>query len=390
MRRASWRGVVTVAGHEFRLRVRTGRWRWLLGAWFAVLLAFTALLRWALAETRPTPVTGPVPGPGAADVPPPAPLGTPMLGGLMLFVLGLALLVVPALTAQSVNGDRERGVLATLQVTLLTPAEIALGKLLAAWLTALVFLATTLPLVVWVMVEGGVGIARVVVTLLVVALLLGVMCAVAQCLSALLARTTTSAVLSYLTVFAATVGTVVVFALALPLTTTTEQVTERVPVWDDPPPGEAPGGPADRHAPPPHPPGQGEPDRWETRTYERSQVRPERVWWLLAPNPFVILADAAPAAEPRFDPRTGERLSNPLDPLGEIATAVRDARASEDPQAVPGIVPSGPEQPEPPRPDPVWPYGLAFDVLLAAGAIALTIRRLRTPVRSLPRGVRIA
>ncbi|SNR49502.1 hypothetical protein SAMN06265360_107170 [Haloechinothrix alba] len=79
-----------------------------------------------------------------------------------------------------------------------------------------------------------------------------------------------------------------------------------------------------------------------------------------------------------------------LDPLGEIATAVRDARASEDPRAVPGSVPPGPEQPEPPRPDPVWPYGLVFDVLLAAGAIALTIRRLHTPVRSLPRGVRIA
>jgi len=41
--------------------------------------------------------------------------------------------VTPALTAQSINGDRERGTLATLQVTRLRPADIALGKLAAGW-----------------------------------------------------------------------------------------------------------------------------------------------------------------------------------------------------------------------------------------------------------------
>jgi hypothetical protein len=55
----------------------------------------------------------------------------------MLFVLGLALLVVPSLAAQSVNGDRERGTLATLQVTRLSAGEITLGKFVAAWGTAL-------------------------------------------------------------------------------------------------------------------------------------------------------------------------------------------------------------------------------------------------------------
>jgi hypothetical protein len=38
----------------------------------------------------------------------------------------------------------------------------------------------------------------------------------------------------------------------------------------------------------------------------------------------------------------------------------------------------------------VWPWGLAIDLLLGAGALALTIRQLRTPTRTLPRGVRIA
>ena len=32
-----------------------------------------------------------------------------------------------------------------------------------------------------------------------------------------------------------------------------------------------------------------------TQTFEATRARTDRTWWLLAPNPFVILADAAPA-----------------------------------------------------------------------------------------------
>ena len=351
--RVSLHGIRTMAGHEFRVRLRAGRWRWLLGFWFLALAGFTALLRWAIEATDPE---GPDPG-------------VPMFGGLMLLLLGLSLLVVPALTAQSVNGDRERGVLATLQVTLLSPAEIALGKLLAAWGVSLVFLATTLPLVAWAMTQGGVGIARVAVTLLVVAVLLGVVCALAQCLSALLARTMTSAVLSYLTVFVLTVGTLIVFGLSLAATTETRTVTERIPAYN-----EVTGEPI---------PGQ---TRLETYTY--SEVRPERVWWLLAPNPFVILADAAPRAEPRIDPRTGRELPRPFDPLGEIGAGVREARDPYRPGDI--VTPELSQTPPPHQPGPVWPYGLAFHLVLGTGAVALTIRRLRTPTRNLPRGVRVA
>ena len=56
-------------------------------------------------------------------------LGAVMFGVVVLVVLALALLVAPALAAQSVNGDRERGTLATLQVTRLRAGEIAVGKL---------------------------------------------------------------------------------------------------------------------------------------------------------------------------------------------------------------------------------------------------------------------
>lgn len=197
------RGVGAVAAHEFRLRIRAGRWRWLLGGWFIALLAFTAALRAGMDRA------------GQASP------GSDMFGGLVLVMLALALLVVPALTAQSINGDRERGVLAILQTTLLTPAEIALGKLAAAWGTAIMFIITALPIVLWCVVEGA-SLWRAFIALVIMALLFGVVCAIAQCMSSLLARSTTSAVLSYLAVFALTVGTVIVFAMTVTLSRPTD------------------------------------------------------------------------------------------------------------------------------------------------------------------------
>lgn len=318
----SVRGIVTVAVHEFRLRLRAGRWRWLLGAWFLSLLILTALLRSALVQSGQQ-----------------AP-GTDMFGGLMLFMLALALLVVPALTAQSVNGDRMRGVLATLQTTLLTPAEIAIGKLVAAWGTALVFLLTAAPLALWSVAEGGSGV-RVAVSLAITAALLGVVCALALCASALVSRTTTSAVMSYLAVFALTIGTVIAFTLGVSLTQTSE--TETV------------GG----------------------ATYELAEAHPDRVWWLLALNPFVIVADAAPRVSA---PDPGVIRLDPLGAIGEVARSMR----TPDPTVV--------DQEGNVRPiaAAVWPYGLAANVAIGVVALVVTTRRLRTPYHRLSKTVRVA
>jgi ABC-type transport system involved in multi-copper enzyme maturation permease subunit len=308
----TWHGIRLVVRQEFQVRLRTGRWRWLLGSWVLVIGLFTVLLNMALDGSR-------------------EPHGVPLFGGLMLFVLALALVVSPAITAQSINGDRERGTLATLQVTRLTAAEIAVGKLLAGWAVGLVALALTLPFVGWAMGEGGVGIDRAAVVLLVVALLIGVVCAVSQGLSALLPRSITSALLSYVTVFALSVGTVVAFGLAAALTS------------DD----------------------QG--------------THSERVWPLLAPNPFVVLADAAPQLPPVRHPGTDYYEPQPSDPLGETGRAVR--RIRQPVRDYYNDTDNGPA---------VWPYGLGFDLLLGAGALWLSIRRLRTPARGLAKGVRIA
>jgi ABC-type transport system involved in multi-copper enzyme maturation permease subunit len=349
-------GIATVARQEFRLRIRAGRWKWLLGIFFGVLLGFTLLLRLALSQVADEDLEF---------------KGTVLYGSLMLFVLGLALLVVPALAAQSVNGDRERGTLATLQVTRLSAGEIVLGKFVAAWGTALVFLALTLPLVAYAMTQGGVPLGRVVVVVLVLALLLGTVCAISLLLSALLSRTTTSGVLAYLAVFALAVGTLIVFGLVTAVTAEQTTVTYENDCGGLPPDSGCVEG---------------------TQSYETTQARTDRTWWLLAPNPFVVLADAAPQLPPEPSQPdaygNGVRASD-LDPLGQIGRTVRDLRRTPDTTDVGGGL-IGEAPPEPERAPAVWPTGLAIDVVLGVGALVLTERRLRTPNRHLPKGQRVA
>jgi len=348
-------GVLTVARLEFKLRIRAGRWRWLVGAWFVVLALVTWLVRTAASQPN---IVG-------DSVERERTLGAVMFGVVVLVVLALALLVAPALAAQSVNGDRERGTLATLQVTRLRAGEIAVGKLLASWGTALVFLAVTLPLALWCYTEGGLSVGRIAGVYLVTALLLGVVCAISLGLSALLARSTTSGVLAYLAVFALAAGTAITFGL---VTASTQQtVTGSSRLCD------GPGA-----------------NCTET-SYETTVARPDRTWWLLAPNPFVVLADSAPAG-----PVHRERLPNgqvvevpaDVDVLGSLSRELHRIRATphrvEDQYGTAFVVPDGVTG------GPVWPLGLGIDLALAAGALWLTTVRLRTPTHRLARGQRVA
>jgi ABC-2 type transport system permease protein len=348
-------GVLTVARLEFKLRIRSGRWRWLVGAWFVVLLVVTWLVRTAASQPN---IVG-------ESVERERTLGAVMFGVVVLVVLALALLVAPALAAQSVNGDRERGTLATLQVTRLRAAEIALGKLVASWGTALVFLAVTLPLALWCYAEGGLSVGRVAGVYLVTALLLGVVCAVSLGLSALLARSTTSGVLAYLTVFALAAGTAIVFGLVT--ASTQQQVTGTSRICDGPG------------------------TNCTDSSYETTISRPDRTWWLLAPNPFAVLADSAPAG-----PVHRERLPNgdvvevpaDVDVLGSLSRELHKIRAT--PQRVEHDYGTSFEVPEGVTGGPVWPLGLGIDLALAAGAVWLTVVRLRTPTHRLARGQRVA
>jgi hypothetical protein len=113
-------------------------------------------------------------------------------------------------------------------------------------------------------------------------------------------------------------------------------------------------------------------------------TRDDLVWWTLAPNPFVVLADSAPQLPPKRDKYSGRMIPQPNDPLGELGRGVRDIRR-----------PPGNHRPYPaplndPNDRPVWPFGLAFNLALAAGSLVVAREKLRAPAHTLPQGVRIA
>jgi ABC-2 type transport system permease protein len=331
-------GMTTVARLELVLRYRAGRWRWLLVSWFLGLTVFSVLLELVVRRSH---------GYQSHE-------GTVLFGGLQLFMLGLALFIVPALTSQSVNGDREQGRLGVLQVTEVTASDIIGGKLLAAWGTACLFVLVSAPITVWAMVQGGITVWQVLVVSVVMMLLLGIICAVGLGLSAILSRSTTSSVLTYVAVFVLTVGTLVLAGL--------------ISAIDQPSGGSL-------------------------------------TWQPLAPNPFVILADTAPAAPTKrfcfsvdggggalYAP--GSTTTDPVTPSPQVICQT---------ELVPGDVLGGIREsirrtegtngyafgPTPPG-TPVWPYGLAFDLLVAGALLWAAVRRLRTPRRRVPNGVRLA
>jgi ABC-2 type transport system permease protein len=311
--------------NELRQRVRARRWWILLGLWTLLQFLIMIPVR-AAGQNSQNFLYG-----SDSDIP----LGPLMFGTLALLVLGLSCLVIPSLTATAINGERDRGTLAVLQTTLYTPVQIAAAKFLSAWISATVFIVATLPIALWCYIEGGVSFWRAAAVYLVLFVITGVLLAVALAASALFRKPALSAVIAYLAVGALTIGTLIAFGLA--------QAT----------------------AP-------------RTGPYGTQETGAR--WVLLAPNPFVVLADAAPRSERYLD-----------DPLAAIQEGIRYLR---EPEPVfidaPRGEPNGNLFQERDEPSPVWPTGLTVDLALAGLALALTVQRLQVPVRRLAPGHRVA
>jgi ABC-type transport system involved in multi-copper enzyme maturation permease subunit len=375
----SWHGIRTVAVLELRQRVRTSRWPIVLLLWLVAIALVSTLAFYATRD-------------------PDLRSGQAMYDIVMFFVLGLAMLIVPSLTATSVNGDREHGVLATLQTTLLTHWDLILGKLLAAWAIAVAFLASALPFLVWAWFEGGVSAGRIVLSLVVLVLVLAAICAVGLMFSTLTARPVASAVLTYLTMGALVFGTLIGFGLSVFLVNGQEQqkvygIPEN---WFE------------THRPQIDPSNPNltqdqidqlqkglQPTRADCVQFTRTTnvVHTERIWWMLPLNPFVVVADAAPS-----ELRTkGDPYAAGFTPMRWISLGARAARNGPDEVSDECTVQTTYDsQVQDPTADralsssPVWPYGLGFLLLGGAGAAVVAGRRLRTPIRRLPNGTRIA
>ena len=137
---------------------------------------------------------------------------------------------------------------------------------------------------------------RLLTTLVVLALTLLVVCAIGLGYSALTARTSSSAVLTYLTVSFLGLGLPLLFLLLLPTVTTVDTVVQRTVTPDG------------LHC--------------VSQTVRITQIHTSRIWWLLAPSPYVVVADASPkpAGDSAGDPlsliRAGARAGGPAAAAG--------------------------------------------------------------------------
>ena len=351
----SWTAVRTVAVLELRQRVRSTRWRVMLIVWGVVLVLLCGGLT-ALAGMS---------GGRHEEI-------VPILYDLTLgFVLGIGLIVAPTLSATSINGDRADATLALLQATALRSHEIVVGKLLAAWLAALAFLAVAAPFLLAFTMTGGASWTALVGHLLILAVSLGAVCAVGLGLSAATARPSASAVLTYLVVTALVIGTPIMMTLSttavhgkqrsIVYSTDYDESTNNKQVCEK------------------------DPD-----IYTSDIVHWERIWWMLVPNPFVALGDvSARAPVTNIDARIDY---SPLRELGMSVDGVRTPQPAEVVSYYCGNNSHSTWDDDVRRPEHLvfWPATLLVLGLLGAWSLVSASRRLRTPVRTLARGTRVA
>lgn len=403
----SWNGVRTVVELEIKQRIRSRRWIWALVGWFALIAGISWLIMSATGQL------------GVGADPTFFAAGPLAFGIITYFVLGMGLVIAPAFTATSINGDRNAGTLATLQATRLSALELATGKLVAAWLAAAVFLVVALPFIAWSMVLGNISVWQVVVTFVVMFAEVAVICAIGLGCSALISRSSGSTLLTYLGVVLLTTITLIVVGLLSLLVVNTETVR----VWGLSPADNAayqteldkyyqdhPDGDGTEPAPPVN----------KCSWFEEKQqvTHLERIWWILAANPFVIVADAAPLP-PGSEKNLSQYASLGSDPLAAVRWGVRRMaippeaevdqctglysslpgyRVEYDDDGTPHVYTAGgtpvdvsPVKRQPVNVEsPIWPWGLGANVLIGAVFFWAAVRRLSVPYGTLPKGTRVA
>lgn len=352
----------TIASLELRQRVRSVAWIVLLSIVFVVVGLVTLLLWFALAQF----------GEDGID-------NAAIYSSIIFFVLLVGTLVTPAVSGGAINAERDAGTLATTQVTLVSASQIVLGKFLAAWTIALTFLAASLPFIVLAVVLGGVPFETLLSSLGVLVLELGVVSAIGVGLSGLQTRALFSVVTTYLVVAALSIGTLIAFGLG-GLVNQTEVRNVYI--------GLDYSGPVDPETGIPEEISCLEP---QVSTYQVPRF--DRVWWFLAANPYIVLADASPT--------TFDENGYPEDLFGGIGLGIRQAQIPPETESVydeceearNGFKGSN----DYPTPEeiyastvPSWFVGLLIHAILAALALWGATARTRTPSKRLPKGSRVA
>ena len=155
-----------------------------------------------------------------------ATVGRDVYQWLLFFMLLLVCFLVPGLTAAAISGERERQTLISLQLSLLRPRAILLGKLLASLAFVVLLIVASLPLLTIPFLVGGVSVSEVLQGLVMVLATAIVLACLGMACSTLVRRTQAATVLAYGVTAALVLGTVVAYG-AQQIAHTTGQLRPR-------------------------------------------------------------------------------------------------------------------------------------------------------------------
>jgi ABC-type transport system involved in multi-copper enzyme maturation permease subunit len=192
-----------VLARELKQRMR-GRLTWVVVTGYLALLAL--ILRFVYLGASQS-----IGGTNFADPLASASVGRSIFHWLLFFMLMLVCFIVPGLTASAISGERERQTLVSLQVTLLRPRSIVLGKLLASLAFTSFLVVASLPLLSVPFLVGGVSVSEVLKGVVMVLATAVVLACLAVACSALFRRTQAATVIAYGLTAALTIGTFIVY-----------------------------------------------------------------------------------------------------------------------------------------------------------------------------------
>lgn len=124
-------------------------------------------------------------------------IGRQMLDWTLTGMLSLVLFLVPAFTSGAVAGERERGTLLPLQVSMLSPLSIILGKISAGLAFTMLLVVMTAPLLAISFLVGGVTAFDVVKGMFMVLVTAGMIGSIGVAISARVKRVQTAVVMTY-------------------------------------------------------------------------------------------------------------------------------------------------------------------------------------------------
>jgi ABC-type transport system involved in multi-copper enzyme maturation permease subunit len=200
--------VVTIMTKELRSRMRGRRAFIVLTIYLAILALITYGVYAVVAPAARSGGMGTIGG-GASNAS--ALIGQTIFTVLSIFQLILVCFIAPAFTAGQISLEREKQTLDLLISTPMRPGAIVVGKLAAALAFVVLMIIAALPISAIVLMYGGASVDDLVrqqIVLLATALALG---AIGLFFSALLKRTQTATVLTYITLLALTLGTGMLF-----------------------------------------------------------------------------------------------------------------------------------------------------------------------------------